>query len=70
MRVVNITIECDNDEQAYYLEQHLRDNYIVKDCTFLPDSKDLYNTDPKYKEMYKKLKKDKTALYDYIKTKS
>ena len=69
-RTINITIECENDEQAFFLEQHIRDNYDVKSCTWLPDEGTLYEDDPGYRKMKKELKENKTALYDYIKLKT
>ena len=70
MRTINITVDCDNDEQAYYLEQHIRANYKVKDCTWIPDSKDLYNTDSTYRKKWKELKEYKKEFYNYIKSKT
>ena len=65
-RTVNITIEID-DFDIVGFESQLRQWLKVIDFTILPDSKDLYNTDPIYKKMWKKLKEDKKAIYNYIK---
>mgnify|MGYP003631723732 CR=1 FL=1 len=65
-RTVNITIEIDDFDMVGF-ESQLRQWLKVIDFTILPDSKDLYNTDPIYKKMWKKLKEDKKAIYNYIK---
>tara|TARA_R110000851_G_scaffold316151_4_gene479093 strand:+ start:716 stop:928 length:213 start_codon:yes stop_codon:yes gene_type:complete len=67
MRKANFTIEYDSDEQLYHFELFLKQQIKVTDFRIIPDSKDLYNTDPIYKKMWKQLKKDKNAMYDYIK---
>jgi len=48
MRKVNITLDCVSDEQAYFLEQFLSDNYDNVSMTYLPDTKLLYDTSPRY----------------------
>jgi len=39
MRKVNITLDCVSDEQAYFLEQFLSDNYDNVSMQYLPDCK-------------------------------
>jgi len=57
MRKVNITLDCVSDEQAYFLEQFLSDNYDNVSMTYLPDTKLLYDTSPNFRKMIK-AKKD------------
>ena len=67
MRKSNFTIEYESDEQLYHFELFLKQQITVTDFRIIPDAKDLYNTDPTYKKMWKKLKDDKIAMYNYIK---
>ncbi len=68
-RLINITLELE-EEDILGFEYQLREWIKVKDFTILPDAGDLYNTDPTYKKMRKKLKADKIEMYNYIKSKT
>ncbi len=66
MRTVNITIELDNDEQAYHFENFIRKQVNVKDFVLLPDTKKLYENDEHFKAMTKKYYAVKRLRNDYI----
>ena len=66
MRKVNLTLECENDEQAYFLEIFLRDNYKVLDYTMLPDTKQLWEDDLCFRSLVGAVKKAQRIKNDYI----
>ena len=65
-RLLNLTLELEDNEIVAF-EKWLAQYVKITTSTILPDSKDLYDTDPIYKKMWKKLKEDKKAIYNYIK---
>ncbi len=66
MRKVNITLDCVSDEQAYFLEQFLSDNYDNVSMQYLPDTKDLYDKSPNFRKMIKAKKTINKEINDYI----
>lgn len=65
-RLVNITLECEHDEQAHFLDIFLRDNYKVLHFNFLPDTKNMYNEDVLFKGLVNVVKKATKAKDDYV----
>ena len=68
-RIVNITVKLDYEETEEF-KDWLRQYVEITDYVVFPNEGDLYNTDPTYKKMCKKLKADKIAKYNYIKSKT
>ena len=66
MRKVNITLDCVSDEQAYFLEQFLSDNYDNVNMSYLPDTKRLYETSSNFRKMIKAKKDINKEINDYI----
>ena len=66
MKTINLTISELTDDNIYHLENFLRDHYAVKDFKILPDTKELYDTDPYFQKMTKKLRADRLAIDRYI----
>ena len=67
MRLLNITIECENDEEAYHLENHLRDSdYKIISCNYIADTKKMYEEDKTFQRLVKKEKEVKKMKAIYI----
>ena len=65
-RLVNLTLELEDNEIVDF-EKWLAQYVKITSSKTLPDSKDLYTTDPFYKNWVKKRKADSIAMYNYIK---
>ena len=66
---VNITLEVKDKEQAHHLEKYLRYNMFpdkVVDFINLPDTKELYETDPIFRKLVKNVKDAKRVKNEYI----
>lgn len=66
MKTVNFTIELADDEEILRFEHWLKDLVNVKDLTILPDTRDLYDTDRKFRELCMKEKAARRYKNDYI----
>ena len=58
-RKVSIVLNLDSDEQSHYLEKHLRENMFpgkVISYANLPDTSELYETNPTFKKLVKAVK--------------
>ena len=66
MRKVNFTLECETDEQAYFLDIFLRDNYKVLDYSMLPDTKQLYEDNKHFRSLVGAVRKVQRIKNDYI----
>ena len=66
MRTVNLTLEFKDKEEARSFELWLLQYTPIKKFVILPDTDELYDTDPAFKKMVKQLKKDKQIKNDYI----
>jgi hypothetical protein len=61
---LNITIEIDDYENPYF-ERWLRNNLNVLDFMVVPDTSELYKTDPVFKKLSKCVKDAKKARDRY-----
>ena len=63
----NFLIEFKTEEELYQFETWLK-NYLDFKVTILPDTKQLYQDDPTFRELTKHLKDCKKIYNDYINT--
>lgn len=66
MRIVNLTIELEDDEEAYNFEKWLMQYVKIKDFILLPDTTELYENDAKFREINKAYTEAKKLRNDYI----
>ena len=62
--IINITIEMESLEVVNF-ERWMRENVNVKDFTIIPDTNELYNTDPVYKKRCKDVSDAKRLRDNY-----
>ena len=68
-RLHNITMLLEDNEIIAF-EKWLSQYVEITTSKTLPDSKDLYQTDPFYRKWVKRRKKDGIEMYNYIKSKT
>ena len=63
---INITLTELDEHQVYHLEAYLRKQYAVIDYKILPETKELYNTDPTFQKIVKAVKSAQKTRDIYI----
>ncbi len=65
-RLINITLELENDEQVYHFEAFLRQQVKVISFNILPDTKNMYEEDKTFQKLVKAEKDAKKTKAIYI----
>lgn len=68
VKLVNITLEV-IDHNVTGLESHLREHFKVISYKIIPDTKQLYETDPMFRKLVKAEKKSRVIKEKYINSK-
>lgn len=66
MRKVNITLEFENDEEAFSFQEWIKKYVSVFDFTLLSDTKEMYEKDSHFRKITSEYKKAKKIRDEYI----
>lgn len=66
MKVVNLTIELDSDEEVLRFEQWIKGYVNLRDLQILPDTTELYKDDSVFRKLASNYKKARSAKNEYI----
>ncbi len=66
MTIVNLTVECADEEQAHHFEAFVASQVVLKTYRILPSTSKMYTEDSFFRAISKSLKKSKQVHSDYI----